>query len=122
MAKRRGSNKQIEVSQDFAGSPQSSTVLAEDFTSLCIDTQRGDTQEKIVECLRIPRWVGGIVHTLIQFREGDDGHGAPLIAQGLQPAYDGAMAVQVMDYPIRVDEIAEGHRAGMGRVSTTRSV
>lgn len=121
IAKSRGSNQQIKISQDFARSSQPSTMLAEDLADLCVDPQHGHSEKKITEGLRIIRWIGGIVHTLIQFREGDDRHGAPLIGQGLQLAHDGAVAVQVMDDSISVDEITEAHRVGTGRVNTTRS-
>lgn len=121
IAETGGSDEQIKALRHLSQRPQPPTMLAEDFAGLCIDPQHGHTQEKVHKGLLIARRVGGKVYALIQFREGDDRHRASLIAHGIHPAHDCAVAIQVMDDPIRVDEIAEGHRVGTGRVETKRS-
>jgi len=77
--------------------------------------------EKICEGLLIVHRTRGKIHALIQLGKSDDGHRAPMLAQGVQTADNRAVAVQIMYDPIRIDEIAEDHRAGAGRVDTSRS-
>ena len=62
-----------------------------------------------------------VVNALVQLGEGDDAHGQAGGPQLLQPRRHGRDAVEMIDDPVGVDEVARPHRRAGGRVATRRS-
>lgn len=76
------------------------------FASLIIDAENRDPTEKIIQGAFVA-WVGGVVDAFVQLGKRDERHRTALITQGVQPADDIGVAVQIMNNPVRIHEIPE---------------
>ncbi len=71
-----------------------------------------------------PAWMAPdtrVVNALVQLGQRDDAHGQAGGLQLLQPRRDGRNAVEVINDPVGVEEVARPHSRAGGRVVTRRS-
>src|SRR5262249_61972421 len=121
MVKSRGADEEIAIPDHLACCPKPAALTAEEATDIFINANHSNAAQNIIEGLLVPIRIAGIVNSLVEFREGDDGECKPLFLKFFQALDDGRMAIEIVDDPIRIDEVGDGHRRGSGRVDRRRS-
>jgi len=113
-------DQEVAIAAHKTGSSQTAALFAKDFAGILINVE--DCQCRIPEALQrgfaLSR-VTGILHTLVEFCEGDDGEGKTLGGIYLQASRDAFDMVQMVNDPIGINEIL--HSLGSGRVLMSRS-
>src|SRR5215831_5787288 len=92
-----GADKEVAISDHQASSAQSATFFAKDFAGFLIHTK--DRQFRIQKALQRSfalDWVAGIIHTLVEFCEGDDGESKTCRGKLLQASRDAFNVVQMV--------------------------
>jgi hypothetical protein len=121
MAQGRCGNEQIKIADQFSGAAQGAAELPETPAYFLIDAQDDHAGKKLGKHRFTPGGVLGKVHTLPQFRDGDDTQSQSLRAKYLQAAGYGLDSIEVVNNPIGVhQEGSQRHRRGSGRVVTRR--
>src|SRR5215510_12682057 len=115
-----GANEEIAIPDQQASSSQPATFFAKDFAGFLIKTE--DRQFRVQKTLQrsvtLDR-VTGIINSLVEFCEGDDGESKPFRHQFLKASRDVFDVVQVVNDPICIDQVC--HSFGSGRVLISRS-
>ena len=121
MTQCRSGNEQIKIADKFSGAAQGAAELPETPAYFLVDAQDDDAGKKFGEHRFTPGGVLGKVHTLPQFRDGDDTQSQSLRSECLQAPGYGLDSVEVVNNPIGVNqEGGQRHRRGSGRVVTKR--
>ena len=85
-----------------------------------VETKYGDTTQKVVEVLLITCGVARIIHSLVEFSEGDNGESQALGLELVQARDDRGVSMEIVNDPIGIDEVLQAHSLGTGRVESSR--
>ena len=85
-----------------------------------VETKYGDTTQKVVEVLLITCGVARIIHSLVEFSEGDNRESQALGLELVQAWDDRGVSMEIVDHPIGIDEVLQAHSLGTGRVESSR--
>jgi hypothetical protein len=113
VAQRGSANQEIEVSNHLAQGSWPATLAAKNPRGILVYAHQLDTKKKILKCFLAFLWVTGIEDSLEEFGERDCQQPDTLWAEILNASDDFGVAVEVMNYPVSVDEIT--HRSDTGR-------
>jgi hypothetical protein len=94
---------------------QGQVVLEGGRTDEEIEFQEG-VEGRLALC-RLP----GVVHALIEFSQGHDAHGQALGPEFRELLDHALRLVQMVNDPVRIHRVSQGHSRGSGRVATRRS-
>ncbi len=121
MPERSGTNQQVKIADDLVRRSQASSFSAEKPTHFFIEWQKANGSEEFTQTSLASCWVAGVRDSLAEFRKRYYGKADAFRLQFPEPLNDLWLPIHVVDRPVRVNQVAEAHRSGFGRVEISRS-
>src|SRR5262249_4708109 len=110
------------IANQQASGPQPAAFFPKDLAGTLVNTQQGHAAKKILQPAFVLFRLTRIIHSLVEFCEGDHRQGKPFwLLESLQALHNAYMLVEVVDDPIGINKVVHGYSRGSGRVEMSRS-
>jgi hypothetical protein len=114
-------DQEVEVADHLPRCAQTAALSTEGLAYLLVDAQSAESEKKVAQfalaCSRITR----MVRALVQFSDGHRRDPDPVRSACVEACHNPCVCVQILDDPIRIDDVLHTHRRGLGRVVIRRS-
>jgi hypothetical protein len=107
MLESRAADEEIAIADHLSCRTQPAALTAEDATDIFINADHHNPAQKVIEGSLIPVRIPGIENSLVEFREGDNREREPLFLELFQALDNGRMPIEVMDAPIRINQVGD---------------